>query len=193
MRSITAPGNHALYAMVEPVYLGTSYGGVRLIGFASIRWVAVRRARSFLPASGTVMGVMFLSACAGGSAAPVASHPQSDAVPQTEESQFPVVQTIAVSDSAADEAALVALRELEFSSLAKGADHVRGTLPAADPATDHPEEWTTTGGSGGGTAAASLDIESFADHRRVRYYVDYFLGPSRNRFNIWLGRLGRYE
>ncbi|MCZ6915764.1 MAG: LysM peptidoglycan-binding domain-containing protein [Gemmatimonadetes bacterium] len=164
-----------------------------MIGFASIRWVAARRARGLLPASGTVMGVMFLSACAGGSSAPVASHPQFGAVPRTEESQFPVVQTIAVSDSAADEAALVALRELEFTSLAKGADHLRGTLPAADPATDYPEEWTTTGGSGGGTAAASLDIESFADHRRVRYYVDYFLGPSRNRFNIWLGRLGRYE
>ena len=135
---------------------------------------------------------MVLSACAG-SPAPGVSDLEPVSGPQAGAPQFSVVATIAVSDSAADEAALVALRDLEFSSLAKGADHVRGTLPAADSVADYPDDWTTTSRSNGGTAAASLDIESFADHRRVRYYVDYFLGPSRNRFNIWLGRLGRYE
>jgi membrane-bound lytic murein transglycosylase D len=50
----------------------------------------------------------------------------------------------------------------------------------------------------GGPAAAAMpsydiDVTSFADRDRVRYYGDYFLGPARERFTIWLGRLPRYE
>mgnify|MGYP002015172478 CR=1 FL=1 len=36
-------------------------------------------------------------------------------------------------------------------------------------------------------------VQSFANHDRVQYYVDFFLVASRARFNIWLGRLARYE
>ena len=50
----------------------------------------------------------------------------------------------------------------------------------------------------GGTASADgptydFEIEAFAARDRVRYFVDYFLGPTRGRFTIWLGRLPRYE
>ena len=98
---------------------------------------------------------------------------------------------IAADDSAADEAALFALHELEFKSLAKGGDHVRGVVTAVSAGR------SSLTRPGGGTASADaghdIDFESFATRRRVQYYVDYFVGPSRDRFNIWLGRQTRYE
>ena len=101
----------------------------------------------------------------------------------------------AAHDSAADQAALLALRELEFKSLAKGADHVRGVVRAPDWIRNTMRR--SGGGAGGGAASADspydIDFESYATHRRVQYYVDYFLGPSRDRFTIWLGRKNRYE
>jgi membrane-bound lytic murein transglycosylase D len=104
-------------------------------------------------------------------------------------------------DSVADLLALEALHELEFGSLGKGSDHVRGVVgsltlgpsgsaPAADAA-------VAPGPRGGPASAAmpsyDIDVTSFADRDRVRYYGNYFLGPARERFTIWLGRLPRYE
>ncbi len=98
-----------------------------------------------------------------------------------------------VEDSLADEAALEALHDFQFTSLAKGGGHVRGTVSA--PAS--PVMSDLAGPRGGAASSAGptydIDIESFAERNRVRYYVDFFLGPSRNRFTIWLGRLPRYE
>jgi membrane-bound lytic murein transglycosylase D len=39
----------------------------------------------------------------------------------------------------------------------------------------------------------ALDIATYADHDRVRYYLDFFQGPARPRMNVWLGRLPVYE
>jgi len=38
-----------------------------------------------------------------------------------------------------------------------------------------------------------LDVGTWADHDRVRYYLDFFQGPARERMAIWLERLPRYE
>ncbi|MCH7684229.1 MAG: lytic transglycosylase domain-containing protein, partial [Gemmatimonadetes bacterium] len=107
----------------------------------------------------------------------------------------PSRQFVVVDDSAADERALQALHELEFRSLGKGANQVRGVVLALDSTRNNPAP-RRVGSPRGGTASAptySLDIESFASHDRVQYYVDFFLEASRARFNIWLGRLARYE
>jgi membrane-bound lytic murein transglycosylase D len=50
----------------------------------------------------------------------------------------------------------------------------------------------------GGTAGFEevtfdLDVASWADHERVRFYLDFFQGPARERMGIWLERLPRYE
>ncbi|MEE8572039.1 MAG: transglycosylase SLT domain-containing protein, partial [Gemmatimonadota bacterium] len=96
-------------------------------------------------------------------------------------------------DSVADQEALEALHDLEFGSLGKGAEHVRGVMPAPDPGAMDGRQ-----SGGGGPAAApgptyDIDVESFADRERVKYYEDYFLGPARDRFTIWLGRKPLYE
>jgi membrane-bound lytic murein transglycosylase D len=38
-----------------------------------------------------------------------------------------------------------------------------------------------------------IDVTSWATHRRVREYLLFFQTEARDRFSIWLSRLGRYE
>ena len=104
---------------------------------------------------------------------------------------------ISLEDSAADQAVLETLADLEFGSLDRRAGHVRGQAEAATPAEIEGESVLLFADGVGGPAAAigagRLDTESFANHKRVQYYLDFFQGPARDRFAIWLGRLPRYE
>ncbi len=143
--------------------------------------------RGSTPGPASLLAVLALSACAG--QAEMASVPE--AVPDT----GAPMRLVVVDDSAADGRALQALHELEFRSLGKGANHVGRVVTALDSTRNNPAP-RRVGSPRGGTASApsySLDIESFASHDRVEYYVDFFLEESRARFNIWLGRLARYE
>jgi membrane-bound lytic murein transglycosylase D len=38
-----------------------------------------------------------------------------------------------------------------------------------------------------------INVERFADHPRVKYYLDFFTSRSRDRFQVWLDRMPRYE
>lgn len=38
-----------------------------------------------------------------------------------------------------------------------------------------------------------IDVETYGSHSRVKYYLDFFQGPARDRMNIWLQRMPRYE
>ena len=38
-----------------------------------------------------------------------------------------------------------------------------------------------------------IDVRTYADHPRVRYYLVYFQGPARNRMEIFLRRSARFE
>jgi membrane-bound lytic murein transglycosylase D len=38
-----------------------------------------------------------------------------------------------------------------------------------------------------------IDVANFEDHGRVRYWLDFFSGPARERMAIWLTRMPRYE
>jgi membrane-bound lytic murein transglycosylase D len=46
---------------------------------------------------------------------------------------------------------------------------------------------------GAETATFDIDVTSFAGNRRVLEYLEFFQLDSRDRFEIWLSRLGRYE
>lgn len=49
-------------------------------------------------------------------------------------------------------------------------------------------------GTGGADAVTwDIDVVTFSEHDRVQYYLDFFQGPGRERMNVWLGRLPRYE
>jgi len=116
--------------------------------------------------------------------------------------EMPAAAAVPAEDSAADYAALEALKDLEYGSVAKGAGHVQGTLLGAevgDGITDpsdalrRPASISRGGASSVAVPKYDIDVESFADHERVAYYMDFFLDEARDRFAIWLGRLSRYE
>jgi len=86
---------------------------------------------------------------------------------------------LAAADSAADAEALAAL---EGARLEGGVD--------SEPA--------PVRGEGGANAVDvvtswDIDVESYASHQRVQYYLDFFQGPGRERMAIWLARMPRYE
>jgi membrane-bound lytic murein transglycosylase D len=73
-------------------------------------------------------------------------------------------------------------------------------------ATAHPEpqdtgneDGATESVSGGANAGAApevtydIDVSTYGAHARVHYYLDFFQGPARERFSIWLQRMPRYE
>lgn len=44
-----------------------------------------------------------------------------------------------------------------------------------------------------GEPAFDIDVANFSDHDRVKYWLDFFTGPARERMGIWLQRMPRYE
>jgi membrane-bound lytic murein transglycosylase D len=42
-------------------------------------------------------------------------------------------------------------------------------------------------------ARVSLDLTTYAEHDRVRYYLNFFQGPARARMAVWLQRMPVYE
>ncbi len=127
--------------------------------------------------------------CGGGAPAPAPVIPVGVLEATPEPTAF-VAPRPTPEDSAADEAALTALKDLEFGSLGKGAEHVRGVLSSEAIAAHSASRGGTASGTG---PSFDIDVESFADHARVQYYSTYFLSGARDRFVIWLGRLSSYE
>jgi membrane-bound lytic murein transglycosylase D len=83
------------------------------------------------------------------------------------------------ADSAADEAVLeeLAAARLDSEDSDRSAD-------------DQPE-----GGANALTDAVTwdIDVETFNNHDRVQYYLDFFQDHGRERMGIWLTRMPRYE
>ena len=107
-----------------------------------------------------------------------------------------------LDETAADEAALTALEDLQFRGLGKdeGGRGVLPTdgLPAVADRDVHGEasrlfEATDEDAARAAGPTYDIDVEPYANRSRVQYYMDFFQGPARDRFRIWLGRLHRYE
>ncbi len=91
-------------------------------------------------------------------------------------------ELLVAADSVADEAVLEELADAHPRSEEEG-----------DGGKAQPE-----GIPGGAEALAEavtwdIDVETFNDHARVQYYLDFFQGRGRQRMAIWLGRMPRYE
>jgi membrane-bound lytic murein transglycosylase D len=104
------------------------------------------------------------------------------------------------ADSAADEAALNELDSLQLGSALRdsAARRLNPAAPAVSGAQVVGEAKGMFAAPRGGASSTTaptydIDVETFASHSRVQAYVDYFLGPARERFGIWLTRMARYE
>ncbi len=146
----------------------------------------------WLAAAALMLGAL---GCGGTKTIPLALEPAESLTPPKPEPVAVPAPPPTPEDSAADQAALSALHELEFRGLGKGGVHVRGVVAAPDLADSH--RIAAVAPRGGAASVAGprfdIDVESFADHDRVRYYEQYFLSTARHRFTIWLGRMQRFE
>jgi len=139
----------------------------------------------------SMMGAAALAGCAGShtrvasAPAPSAADASPAATSTTDSSAVQLGTALATveQDSAADQSALDSLHE---------------RAPAA-PRTNQPlagedvrQEAEQLFGSDA-TATFDIDVATFAGNRRVLEYLEFFQLDARDRFEIWLSRLGRYE
>jgi len=124
----------------------------------------------------------------------VASYPvdEESVEPGSQEQVLAQMPEATPEDSAADVEALQALRDLEYGS-SDSSDLPFDTTYLFAQLDDGPVSSSRGGAASVSGPTYDIDIESFATHERVEYYVDFFLDDARDRFNIWLGRLNRYE
>ncbi|MBA3659487.1 MAG: transglycosylase SLT domain-containing protein [Gemmatimonadales bacterium] len=87
------------------------------------------------------------------------------------------------ADSAADEVAL--------DQLASAAPPAEADDPA-DAASDETADGTT-GDRALTNATWDIDVETYTRHDRVKYYLRLYQGPARERMEVWLNRMPRYE
>ncbi len=96
------------------------------------------------------------------------------------------VELLADSAGAADSAADAAI--LEQLATSHPEPHDSGADDASVPSV-----------SGGANAVATpevtydIDVSTYGSHSRVKYYLDFFQGPARERMSVWLQRMPRYE
>src|SRR3989441_1184299 len=137
----------------------------------------------------SMLGAAALAACAGVHIppAPVTSMPGSEATARDSSAvQLGTALAKAEQDSAADQSALDSLHEHSPDSLATPRTNV------AVRGEDVRREAEDLFGRDA-TATFDIDVSNFAGNRRVLEYLEFFQLDARDRFEIWLSRLGRYE
>lgn len=89
-------------------------------------------------------------------------------------------------DSAADQSALDSLHERSAESPAPPRTNV--SVRGEDVRREAEDLFGP-----GATTTFDIDVTNFAGNRRVLEYLEFFQLDARDRFEIWLSRLGRYE
>jgi membrane-bound lytic murein transglycosylase D len=108
----------------------------------------------------------------------------------------PVVAAVGDTDTDADP---LALAQVDADSAADA--RILEQLATAHPEAQDSgiEDGAAEVVPGGANAAATtevtydIDVSTYGSHARVQYYLDFFQGPARERFSIWLQRMPRYE
>ncbi len=125
------------------------------------------------------------AACAAHTPSPTLVTPVSATTTDSSAVQLGTALATVAQDSAADQSALDSL-------------HGRSTEATA-PRTNQPlagedvrKEAEQLFGAGE-TTTFDIDVTTFAGNRRVLEYLEFFQLDARDRFEIWLSRLGRYE
>jgi membrane-bound lytic murein transglycosylase D len=105
----------------------------------------------------------------------------------------------AAQDSAADQQVLDSLHQpLVRDTLRGGADTAVVVVKGEEVEREAEQLFGAEGRAAIGAAPSTaptfdIDVSSFATNRRVLEYLQFFQVDARDRFEIWLARLGRYE
>jgi peptidoglycan lytic transglycosylase D len=142
-----------------------------------------------------------VSACAGHPRQPV--EPAPAATPAAEAPPSAPVEETAL---APQDTAPAAVPATALADSAAEADSAADAAILERLAASHPEardsgadDGSSTSVSGGANAASTpevtydIDVSTYGSHARVKYYLDFFQGPARERMSVWLQRMPRYE
>jgi membrane-bound lytic murein transglycosylase D len=136
----------------------------------------------------SMIGAAALAACAGAHIPPAPVTTPVSGVTTRDSSAVQLGTALATveQDSAADQSALDSLHERSADSLAAPRTNV------AVRGEDVRQEAQDLFGNDA-SATFDIDVSNFAGNRRVLEYLEFFQLDARDRFEIWLSRLGRYE
>jgi len=161
------------------------------------------RQRTLVP----LFALLALGSACGGHAGPIATSilpvAPADSGPTVTVDSLGAVVARQAGDSAADQAVLDSLhapRGRHTDSLAsrpaaavQGVAGVRGEEVEREAVRLFGPEGRAVVGGEVATPSFDIDVTSFAANRRVLEYLEFFQVDARDRFEIWLQRLGRYE
>jgi len=136
-------------------------------------------------ASLSLIGAAALAACAGAHVPVTTTPPAAARTRDSSAVQLGTALATVEQDSAADQSALDSLHERAADSL--GAPRTNVAVPGEDVRKEAENLF------GNETATFDIDVSTYAGNRRVLEYLEFFQLDSRDRFEIWLSRLGRYE
>jgi len=140
----------------------------------------------------SLLGAAALLAGCGGAhipspvTAPVAAPKVATSTTDSSAVQLGTALATVEQDSAADQSVLDSLH----GHTADAPAALRTSQPLAGEDVRHEAEQLFGEGE---TATFDIDVTNFAGNRRVLEYLEFFQLDSRDRFEIWLSRLGRYE
>jgi len=149
--------------------------------------------RRFVPFWISMIGAAaVLAACGGGIHAPPVVPPVA-IIPSATDSAAVVQLGAALAtverDSAADQSALDSLHEHSADSLAASRPPRTNVAVGGEDVRQEAERLFGAESN----ASFDIDVSTFAGNRRVLEYLEFFQLDARDRFEIWLSRLGRYE
>src|SRR5256885_6124576 len=149
--------------------------------------------RRFVPFWISMIGAAaVLAACGGGIHAPPVVPPVAMIPPATDSAavvQLGAALATVERDSAADQSALDSLHEHSADSLAASRPPRTNAAVGGEDVRQEAERLFGAESN----ASFDIDVSSFAGNRRVLEYLEFFQLDARDRFEIWLSRLGRYE
>jgi len=151
-----------------------------------------------------LVNLILLGACGGrGPAAPTSPRPASPLTLSSSSSPLTTSDSAEQeqSDAAIDPVLLAAdtAAELQVAADSAADEAVLEELAAAHPRGGDESPGAEPGAIPGGAEALAnavtwdIDVETFNNHARVQYYLDFFQGRGRQRMAIWLSRMPRYE
>src|SRR2546421_3194844 len=149
--------------------------------------------RRFVPFWISMIGAAtILAGCGGGIHAPPVVPAVAMIPPATDSAavvQLGAALATVERDSAADQSALDSLHEHSADSLAASRPPRTNVAVGGEDVRQEAERLFGAESN----ASFDIDVSSFAGNRRVLEYLEFFQLDARDRFEIWLSRLGRYE
>ncbi len=138
------------------------------------------------------------AACGGGARAGALAPVQAPASPLAIHSADSLGHALArqTRDSAADQAVLDTLQSgvpHDSSGARDALPNVRGEEVVGEAERLFGPEGRQVVGAAPRGPTFDIDVTSFATNRRVLQYLEFFQVDARDRFEIWLSRLGRYQ